>query len=114
MQVSQEFDTAGPVNVDALPAAVAEGVRQAEEAFGGLGESVEFTARDHFASVVGGLIMVSCARIMFNAPASEVSPEIADLINDNLGAGPASLGYLIADLAEIMLSDPLDQIPTRE
>jgi len=110
MNPSTEYETAGPLNVEAIPECIEQVRREFTQQMGGA--AVEFTARDDFAGIVGGLLMCAIAKVLTQADPSDIAPELGDLINDNLGAGPASLGYILADLAEVMLSDPLDQIPT--
>lgn len=111
MQLSQEYDTAGPLDVEVIDACV-EDARQQFEDEGG--EQIEMTKRDEFAALTGRLIGLAIGKVVAGAEPSDVDHNLSVLVNDNLGDGPASLGYLLADLAEIMLHDSLDQIPVIE
>lgn len=108
MQISEMFDTAGPLRTEALPEVVGDARREAAH-YGA--EQGDFTPMDDFAGIVGGLITLSLHKVLFGVEPDEVNADLANLISNNLGEGPASLGYLIGQLAQIMLVDPLDDLP---
>jgi len=74
--------------------------------------------RDDFASIVAQLIQGLVAEIGVGMPAAMVMPEEAAAAlfgsKDARDVGPMGWGYVIADLATLILSDPFGEIPTTE
>lgn len=106
-------ETKGWIDEDALAAFIAEGHVESAERFE---DNDTRSARDDFAAIVGQLLQATAA-MGVGMPARMVVPdEAADAIGlDRLTeTGPMGLGYMVADLADLLLRDPLDQIPTRD
>ena len=80
-----------------------------------------YTARDGFAAIVGQVLSGIFATAQ-GMPPEMAGMVLTDVALDATGGvdawreltGPMSWGYVIADLADLILRDPFDNIPTRD